>query len=102
MKRKITYAVCLLFCSLYTTTALADDPCKVTLCLWGKMKGSLSNECSKLERDFFNIVKKKRGSFLPNRTFDARKDFLNKECPGAYNVSQYVEKVLKKYGRVKL
>ncbi|PHM75513.1 TrbM/KikA/MpfK family conjugal transfer protein [Xenorhabdus cabanillasii] len=102
MKRKTTYAVCLLLCSLYTTTALADDPCKVTLCLWGKMNGSSSNECSKPERDFFNIVKKKRGSFLPNHTFDARKDFLKKECPNFYDVSQYVEKVLKKYGRVKL
>ncbi|EQB98976.1 KikA protein [Photorhabdus temperata subsp. temperata M1021] len=76
MKRKMNYAMCILLSLLYTSTALADEPCNVTLCLWGKMNGSSSNECNKPEKQFFNIIKKKRGSFLPNRTFDARKKFF--------------------------
>lgn len=102
MKVKIILATALLFCSFHSNTALADDPCKVTLCLWGKMNGAEKNGCSSAEKSFFNIIKKKHGSFLPDHTFDARKKFLNNECPATYGVSQFVNKVLQKYGKVKL
>lgn len=102
MKRRLIFSVSVLSCFLYASSALADDPCKVTLCLWGKMNGSSRDGCSDAEKTFFNIIKKKHGSFLPNHTFDARKDFLNNECPASYGVSQYVDKVLQKYGKVKL
>lgn len=102
MKIKLSYTTCILLSALYTSSAFADEPCKVTLCLWGKMSGASSNDCSQSEKNFFNIVKKKRGSFLPNKTFNARKNFLNNECPSVYNVSKYIEKILQKYGKVKL
>lgn len=99
--RTVIFGACL-FLPLFSQPALADDPCKVTLCLWGKMNGSSRDGCSSAEKSFFNIVKKKHGAFLPNKTFDARKDFLNSECPSAYDVSKFVEKILSKYGRVKI
>lgn len=102
MKIKFGVASAFLVLSLFSQPALADDPCKVTLCLWGKMNGSSRDGCSSAEKSFFNIIKKKHGAFLPNKTFDARKDFLNSECPSAYDVSKFVDKVLSKYGRVKL
>lgn len=102
MKIKTTYTMCILLSALYTSTAYADDPCEVTLCLWGKMSGASSSQCSKTEKKFFNIVKKKKGSFQPGKTFDARKDFLNSECPSVYGVSQFIEKILQKYGKVRL
>lgn len=102
MKIKFGVTSAFLVLSLFSQPALADDPCKVTLCLWGKMNGSSRDGCSSAEKSFFNIIKKKHGAFLPNKTFDARKDFLNSECPSAYDVSKFVDKVLSKYGRVKL
>lgn len=101
MKVKVTTGIVILLCSIVSTSAFADDPCKVTLCLWGKMSGSSRDGCSDAEKSFFNIVKKKHGSFLPSHTFDARKDFLNNECPSAYDPAKFVDKVLGKYGRVK-
>jgi hypothetical protein len=102
VKRKFVFGVFILLSSLYASTVLADEPCNVTVCLWGKMNGASSTECNSQEKRFFNIVKKKRGAFLPGKTFDARKDFLNKECPASYGASEFVERVVKKYGKVKL
>lgn len=100
MRYIVTAGLAAILLTLYLPSAsAADEPCKVTLCLWGKMNGSLRTGCTESEKSFFNIVKKKRGSFLPGRTFDARKEALNNECPAPYGASQFVDKVLGKYGR---
>ncbi|MDI3440258.1 hypothetical protein QLG07_12380 [Erwinia sp. V90_4] len=98
MRYVMTACLAAILLTLYLPRASAADPCKVTLCLWGKMNGSLRTGCTEAEQSFFNIVKKKHGSFLPGPTFDARKDALNNECPAPYGASQFVGKVLGKYG----
>ncbi|MFC7506490.1 hypothetical protein ACFQUX_02375 [Pantoea stewartii] len=52
MKRNLIFSVSILSCFLYASSALADDPCKVTLCLWGKMNGSSRDGCSDAEKTF--------------------------------------------------
>ncbi|OTB75704.1 hypothetical protein AW102_25515 [Escherichia coli] len=48
------------------------------LCLYGKAVGQGGgSECRSAEKDFFNILKKKKGSIRWSKTFDARKAFLN-------------------------
>lgn len=101
MKQYLAIGMTVLICSLSPTTAFASDPCKVTLCLWGKMNGSTRDGCSSAEKSFFNIFQKKHGSFSPGRTFDARKEFLSQECPSKYDPNDFAGKVLGKYGRVR-
>lgn len=82
--------------------AYASDPCEVTLCLWGKMNGSSDSNCNSSVSKFFNIVKKgHHGVFKPGKTFDARKSFLQQECPAVYGVSSYISKILQKYGHIR-
>lgn len=101
--KKILIAAALLFNTSYVAPVFAsDNPCTVTLCMWGKLNGQSSKECKGPEREFFNIVKKKKGSFKPNKTFDARKKLLNEECPGGQVANQFIDKIMNKFGKVRL
>ncbi|MHB9331423.1 TrbM/KikA/MpfK family conjugal transfer protein [Phytobacter ursingii] len=78
----------------------SGDPCVVVLCMYGKVTGnSGGGECSSPEKTFFNIIKKKKGSFLPDHTSDARKSFISK-CATAGKDT--IDKIINKFGRVKL
>jgi len=90
-----------LFFAYTPAASAADEPCKITFCLWGKMTGSVRTGCSDAEKSFFNIVKKKHGSFLPQHTLDARKALLSDECPRSYDPLNYMGKVLSKFGKMK-
>ncbi len=58
---------------LYLPASHAEDPCKVIMCMAGKLTGdSGGSECNSAEAAFFNIVKKNKHGFLPNHTKDAR------------------------------
>ncbi|ECY2572987.1 conjugal transfer protein, partial [Salmonella enterica] len=48
--------------------------------------------------DFFNILKKKKGSIRWNKTVDARKAFLN-QCSSADPAA--IAKIMSKFGRVR-
>ncbi|WP_049870934.1 MULTISPECIES: TrbM/KikA/MpfK family conjugal transfer protein [Enterobacteriaceae] len=90
---------------LYLPASHAEDPCKVIMCMAGKLTGdSGGSECNSAEAAFFNIVKKNKHGFLPNHTRDARKAFLN-ECPdngeGGSNQSM-ISQIISKYGKVRL
>ena len=90
---------------LYIPASHAEDPCKVIMCMAGKLTGdSGGRECNSAEAAFFNIVKKNKHGFLPNHTRDARKAFLN-ECPdngeGGSNQSM-ISQIISKYGKVRL
>ena len=50
------------------------------------------------EKDFFNILKKKKGSIRWSKTFDARKAFLN-QCSTADPAA--ISKIMSKFGRVR-
>ncbi len=77
----------------------SGDPCVVVLCMFGKATGnSGGGECSSPEKTFFNIIKKKKGSFLPNHTSDARKAFISK-CDEAGKDT--IDKIISKFGRIK-
>ncbi|CAO94859.1 TrbM/KikA/MpfK family conjugal transfer protein [Erwinia tasmaniensis] len=78
----------------------SGDPCVVVLCMFGKVTGnSGGGECSSPEKTFFNIIKKKKGSFLPNPTSDARKAFISK-CDTAGKDT--IDKIIRKFGKIKL
>lgn len=90
---------------LYLPFSHAEDPCKVIMCMSGKLTGnSGGSDCNSAEAAFFNIVKKNKHGFLPNHTKDARKAFLN-ECPdngeGGSNQSM-ISQIISKYGKVRL
>ncbi|EEX7427893.1 conjugal transfer protein [Escherichia coli] len=75
----------------------ASDPCASVLCLYGKVIGSGGgSECKSAEKDFFNIIKKKKGSIRWSKTFDARKAFLN-QCTTADPAA--ISKIMSKFGR---
>ncbi|NDO82805.1 KikA protein [Citrobacter sp. NCU1] len=77
----------------------SGDPCVVVLCMYGKVTGnSGGGECSSPEKNFFKITKKKKGSFSPNRTSDARKAFIS-QCDTAGKDT--IDKIISKYGKVK-
>lgn len=82
-------------------SAQADEPCNMTLCMWGKVSGSPSDGCSGEIRDFFKKQVSKKGSFLPNHTADARKGMLQDECPASMVASTFIDKIIDKYGRIK-
>lgn len=103
MKKKSLVALSLLSGALMlgasSQASAEDNPCVVAMCLWGKLQnGSTPEGCSDAERTFFDIKKKKHGSFLPDHTFDARAKFLNK-CPDPGR--EYLDKILNKFGRMK-
>lgn len=102
MKLKIFFGITLLIGCMHTAPALAGDPCKVTFCMWGKLNGASSKDCNSAEKEFFNIIKKKKGSFRPDKTFDARKSFLNQECPAVYGAGQQINMIMNKFGKVRL
>lgn len=56
------------------------------------------SECRSAEKDFFNILKKKKGSIRWSKTFDARKAFLN-QCSTADPA--VISKIMSKFGRIR-
>lgn len=60
-----------------------DAACGMVLCMAAKAMGeSGGSECRKYEKQFFNILKFKKGKFSASRTSNARESKLN-QCPGA-------------------
>ena len=101
MKINIVGGVTVLLCSLFSTSALADEPCNMTLCMWGKVKGANSSECQGQIKKFFKKQVKNNGTFLPGHTADARKGMLQDECPSSMVPAQFINDVISKFGRVK-
>ncbi|MEG9180724.1 conjugal transfer protein [Escherichia coli] len=80
---------------LISTNANASDPCASVLCLYGKAVGQGGgSECRSAEKDFFNILKKKKGSIRWSKT----KAFLN-QCSTADPAA--ISKIMSKFGRVR-
>ncbi|HFF0768448.1 TPA: TrbM/KikA/MpfK family conjugal transfer protein [Escherichia coli] len=99
MKRICKGLIVIFTVSLFTAPTYAADPCKSVFCLYGKAVGSSGgSECRSAEKDFFNILKKKKGSIRWSKTFDARKAFLN-QCSTADPAA--ISKIMSKFGRVK-
>lgn len=97
-KAKLLCLATLLTFSVGIPQAYAADACESVLCLYGKAVGSGGGgECKSAEKAFFNIVKKKKGSIRWNKTFDARKSFLN-QCSSADPAA--ISKIMSKFGRV--
>lgn len=58
-----------------------QSACGALLCLAGAiMTGDLESECSGYAKEYFSILKFKRGKFRASRTASARASFLN-QCP---------------------
>lgn len=76
-------AVLVVLAVAVTPAAYAGDPCKTVLCMFGKFTGnSGGSECTSAEKDYFDIVVKKKGKIKWNETADQRGEFLN-SCPGS-------------------
>ncbi|MCK9709889.1 TrbM/KikA/MpfK family conjugal transfer protein [Pseudomonas syringae] len=73
-------------------------PCETVLCMAGMLqgKGTVEN-CDGPVGDFFSIVVKKNGSFKPDATQAARREFVN-QCPSA---GDWGDKVADAYGTVR-
>lgn len=99
MKKSLITAAFLCLAGVSSFPSYASDPCEITLCMFGKATGnSGGNECSSPEKDFFNVVKKKKGAFLPDHTADARQQLLE-QCKGADPAS--IAQIIGKFGRIK-
>lgn len=101
MKKTAVAAVLLCMTAGINLPAKADEPCNMTLCMWGKFNGSDSDGCQDQIKKFFKKQVKKKGSFLPDHTADARKDMLVKECPAAMAPAEFINDIIKKFGRLK-
>ncbi|KHS94528.1 MULTISPECIES: hypothetical protein [Pectobacterium] len=98
--KTILFTACL-FCMnfLLPSSVMAADACEIVLCLYGKTTGNGGgNGCQSAESSFFNVVKKSRHGFHPNRTADARRDLLL-ECKSAD--PKVIDQIINKFGRVR-
>ncbi len=71
-----------------TAPVYASDPCASVLCLVKLIGSGGGSECKSAKKDFFNIIKKKKGSIRWSKTFDARKAFLINARPQALQQSK--------------
>ncbi|MEQ6967858.1 conjugal transfer protein [Pectobacterium polaris] len=98
--KTILFTACL-FCMnfLLPSSVMAANACEIVLCLYGKTTGNgRGNGCQSAESSFFNVVKKSRHGFHPNRTADARRDLLL-ECKSAD--PKIIDQIINKFGRVR-
>ncbi|AIR71410.1 MULTISPECIES: TrbM/KikA/MpfK family conjugal transfer protein [Pectobacteriaceae] len=97
--KTILFTACLFYMSLLLPShVMAADACEIVLCLYGKTTGNVGvNECQSAERSFFDVVKKNKHGFHPNRTADARKTLLL-ECKLAD--PKIIDQIINKFGRV--
>lgn len=99
LKKNVMVLPVILFLGFVSAPASASDACESVLCLYGKATGnSGGGECKSAEKDFFNILKKKKGSIRWTKTVDARKAFLN-QCSSADPAA--IAKIMSKFGRVR-
>lgn len=101
MKKIIILALVLCTSASFSISAQADEPCNMTLCMWGKVNGSDKDNCNGQVKKFFKKQVKKKGSFLPNHTADARESMLRDECPASMVPSQFISKIISKFGKLK-
>ena len=101
MKKSVIAAALLCIAAGASLPAKADEPCNMTLCMWGKVAGADQDGCQEQIKKFFKKQVKKKGSFLPDHTADARKDMLTQECPASMAPAQFINDIIKKFGRMK-
>ena len=101
MKKPMTLAAMLCIAASLSFDAKADEPCNMTLCMWGKVSGSDKDDCEGQIKKFFKKQVKKKGSFLPDHTADAREGMLRDECPASMAPSEFIDKIIGKFGRMK-
>lgn len=101
MKKTVIAAAVLCMVVGVNLPAKADEPCNMTLCMWGQLNGSDKDGCQSQIKKFYKKQVKKKGSFLPDHTADARKDMLMQECPASMAPAQFINDIIKKFGRLK-
>jgi len=101
MKKSVIAAAVLCITAGLNLPAKADEPCNMTLCMWGKVSGASSEGCQGQINKFFKKQVKKKGSFLPDHTADARKDMLMQECPASMAPAQFIDTIISKFGRIR-
>lgn len=72
----------------------ANPTCKVVLCMFGKLKGASQSECKSAEKEYFDIIVKKKGKIRWSQTAKERLNFLN-SCPSPEN-----DNINKKFGKL--
>ncbi|MBL0875119.1 conjugal transfer protein [Serratia nevei] len=77
--------------------------CETLVCMAGKagVGSSGGSSCDGPIKDFFDIVKFKRGSFKGGATADARKAFLM-SCDGASENKAIVDTIISKFGKTRV
>ncbi len=75
----------------------ADEPCNMTLCMWGMVSGSDKDGCQdQIKKVTSKSRLLKKGTFLPDHTADKRKDMLMQECPASMAPSQFIGEIISK------
>ncbi|MCW0309921.1 killer protein [Pantoea ananatis] len=100
MKKTALAAVMLCMAAGVSLPVKADEPCNITMCMWGMVNGSDSDGCQSQIKKFFSIKIKKKGSFRPDKTADARKDLLMGECPASMAPYSFIDTIISKFGRI--
>ncbi|WP_240152681.1 killer protein [Erwinia amylovora] len=102
MKKTAIAAVMLCMTAGASLSVHADEPCNMTLCMWGMVNGSDKDGCKSEIKNFFKKQVTSKGAFLPNPTADARKSMLENECPAAMAPASFISEIISKFGRLKL
>ncbi|HAU5635947.1 conjugal transfer protein [Citrobacter amalonaticus] len=104
--KKITFVAVSLCLSIFISGTVnarenvdPNDPCDVTVCMYGEVTGHSQQECRSAVRKFFSMnAFKKHHRFSPGKTLDMRRQFLG-QCKSAD--PDAVSQILSRYGRVR-
>lgn len=98
--KKIIIAVALT-CATAGIAHAETQPCSQVFCMWGYLNGEQDSKCTGEIKDFFDIKKKNKHGYLPGKTFNARNNALQKDCPKPYGANSFIEKIMNKFGKQK-
>jgi len=96
MKKYLRVSVALVISAMLSTPTMAEDSCKVPLCMFGLLKGEKDSTCSSAISSYFGILVYKKGKVSWSKTAKKRLSALQ-SCPSADR--DKIKEVNNKFGR---
>lgn len=94
--KAFSMAIAITLGASFSVPAMAEDSCKVALCMFGLLSGVRDSECNSAIQSYFSIIYYKHGKVKWGETANRRMSALN-SCPGADN--DKMKKVNDKFGK---
>ena len=94
--KALTMAVVIALGAAVSVPAMAEDECKVSLCMFGLLSGENDSTCKSAIAEYFGILVYKHGKIKWSQTANKRLSQLN-SCPGADN--DKMKEVNDKFGK---